>query len=140
MIHDNFPCDKDWSLKMGYYHVIPYNWTNFTQEQITSVSSNESLSYQTKMDMIMNHGWEIKKKHTHIEPEINPPSGISQTYQHMKKNMEEFHLEWTTVLSLLIILFLLRRPINLLLVKMIENCCKRDNNSNVVYDLELRPN
>lgn len=140
-ILDQFPCDKDWPEKMGYYHIIPTNWTLLSHEEVDRIAKNESMIHQEKLNKIMQDGWEFKKKHIQLEPEVNA-SIFQQFFKQTKEQAQAIHLEWTTVLTILIILFLLRKPINLLLIKLIGSRPSPTQNfsrDQVVLDLEIRP-
>ncbi|KAI5723319.1 hypothetical protein M8J76_004236 [Diaphorina citri] len=49
VIADRFPCDSDWAEKMGYFHIIPSNWTLMLHEELTYLSKFQKHSVRATL-------------------------------------------------------------------------------------------
>jgi hypothetical protein len=119
-----FPCDDRWSQNLTTHHIIPSTWISLPQEDIGKVLQNDSLQYEAKLNALLSEGWETKPKSVFVVPES--VSEDVSLYSKFRESAGEYHVEWTTVVTVLVIIILFRQPINILLVRLVS-CGGRDD-------------
>lgn len=111
------PCDNNWSKNIITYHVIPDTWTNLTEPDVLAILSNETLSHQGKLDTLLETNWELRSKTIITKPEEETPETV---YNQVKRNVSKFHMEWTTVITILVLVVMFREPLNELLMRIVS--------------------
>ncbi|KAI5753147.1 hypothetical protein M8J77_024004 [Diaphorina citri] len=119
-----FPCDDRWSQNLTTHHIIPSTWISLPKEDIGKVLQNDSLQYEAKLNALLSEGWETKPKSVFVVPES--VSEDVSLYSKFRESAGEYHVEWTTVVTVLVIIILFRQPINILLVRLVS-CGGRDD-------------
>uniref|UniRef100_A0A8D8RQY1 Uncharacterized protein n=1 Tax=Cacopsylla melanoneura TaxID=428564 RepID=A0A8D8RQY1_9HEMI len=98
---------------------IPEVWTKDIDEA-TAVIENNTLEYNEKMESLLAKGWEVKQKFIKLEEtEQQDPDAVT-TYTTWKTEASGYVVEWTTFLTVLILVFLFREPINIGLVGLVS--------------------
>ncbi|KAI5709973.1 hypothetical protein M8J75_004681 [Diaphorina citri] len=113
-----------WSQNLTTHHIIPSTWISLPKEDIGKVLQNDSLQYEAKLNALLSEGWETKPKSVFVVPES--VSEDVSLYSKFRESAGEYHVEWTTVVTVLVIIILFRQPINILLVRLVS-CGGRDD-------------
>ncbi|KAL1454492.1 hypothetical protein WDU94_010735 [Cyamophila willieti] len=115
-----FPCDATWTKKLTIQAIIPEVWTNNTDE-VTEVIQNNELQFNDKMKILLAEGWEVKQKFNNVEEaEQEDPDTVMSKYAEWKTEATGYVVEWTTILTVLILVILFREPINIGLIRIVE--------------------
>ncbi|KAL1464039.1 hypothetical protein WDU94_003723, partial [Cyamophila willieti] len=118
-IGTSFPCEASWGKQVSISHIIPAHWVPENEtSSIAALLANGTMAYQEKLTSVLNATWEITQKPMWISQEVTTPP--MSAYHKFKKAAMGFHLEWSVVITILIFIIILRKPINLLLMKMID--------------------
>ncbi|KAI5707833.1 hypothetical protein M8J77_020517 [Diaphorina citri] len=119
-VEGSFPCETNGARSVALAHIIPSHWIPENEtNNIAALLSNETMDYATKLSSLLNASWEITQKPLWISPEVVTPPMTA--YERIKSTAMGFHLEWSVVITILIFIIILRKPINLLLVRIIES-------------------
>lgn len=118
VIESLYPCDSSWTDNRTAVHVIPNSWIKIEEEEVFKVMNNETLNHTEKLNKLLKEDWEIKSKTIRISPEQEYQ--IPTAYNNIKKTAAEYHVEWTTIITLIILIIIFREPINLLLVRLVS--------------------
>ncbi|KAL1463806.1 hypothetical protein WDU94_015517 [Cyamophila willieti] len=115
-----FPCDATWTKKLTIQAIIPEVWTNNTEE-VTEVIQNNELQFNDKMKILLTEGWEVNQKFNNVEEaEQEDPDTVTSKYAAWKTEATGYVVEWTTILTVLILVILFRESINIGLIRIVE--------------------
>uniref|UniRef100_A0A8D8MC55 Uncharacterized protein n=1 Tax=Cacopsylla melanoneura TaxID=428564 RepID=A0A8D8MC55_9HEMI len=114
-----FPCDSSWSTNFTAYHILPFNWTLSSESDIDYTIKHERMTHEDKLNAILKTGWELKLK-SPVKVFEEMPVEAPSTYATIKSSVQEFHLEWTTVISFLLFIIIFRQPLNVLCLRIVD--------------------
>lgn len=120
VIPKQFPCDDKWAQNVTVHHILPYEWIKNTKEA-EEIIKNNTTKYQDKLNKLLSENWNITSKYKIQREDLkyeDDEDGVDDTYMKIKKKMQNYHLEWTTVITILFLIVLFRKPINIILSRM----------------------
>ncbi|KAL1447357.1 hypothetical protein WDU94_015595, partial [Cyamophila willieti] len=121
-INSIFPCDASWTRQVTMNITIPTAWVRIKDpDQVLESLTNESRSYADVMTTLLNSPeWHLTQKFIEIRnPDLEDPDTILNMYSEIKEDVSEYTVEWSFVITILIIIVLFRKPINMLLIYLI---------------------
>lgn len=118
LIANQFPCDENWEKNITMSHIIPEEWADHVDPE--SVLNNSMLTYDEKLRKLMKEDWNITFKFNKKKEEDEEIYEEPMTYHKIRNKIEDIHVEWTTILTALVLLVLFRKPINILLIRMVS--------------------
>lgn len=117
IIQKQFPCDERWTKNVTIWHVIPQEWINNETEAI-EIMKNSSMNYQDKLKNLMSENWNVRMKFPHLKEEAEEGKEEDNdeiSYTKIKNRIKDYHMEWTTFITLILMIVIFRQPIIILL-------------------------
>lgn len=114
-----FPCEAHWTAtNVTFTHVIPSHWVPENDTILSSILVNTSLAYKQKIESVLNATWKVTQSPSHLTPETTYED--LNYYQKVKTTAQEIHIEWSVVITIMIIIIIFRKPLNALLVRIVS--------------------
>uniref|UniRef100_A0A8D9DZE6 Uncharacterized protein n=1 Tax=Cacopsylla melanoneura TaxID=428564 RepID=A0A8D9DZE6_9HEMI len=119
-IRSIFPCDASWTKQVTMNITIPTAWIKINDsDQVLKTLGAEEKSYNDVMSTLLDSTeWHVTQKFLELRnPKFEDPEQIPDTYSTIKETASEYTVEWSFVITILILIIIFRKPLNMLLIR-----------------------
>uniref|UniRef100_A0A8D9AMN7 Envelope protein n=1 Tax=Cacopsylla melanoneura TaxID=428564 RepID=A0A8D9AMN7_9HEMI len=139
IIQKQFPCDERWTKNVTIWHVIPEEWIKDEKEAM-EIMKNSSMNYQDKLKNLLSENWNVRRKfpqHTEEAEEEKEEENDEISYTKIKTKLQEYHMEWTTFITLILMIIIFRQPLIILLSRIARIGEKKQSDGHHITQMQL---